>query len=75
MWPKKLEHLLNKVLGNGAVVVKNAGNGTVIVKNAGIGGSDSSIGWTVLEYDLWSDPDYKLSDIDIFITSFTSNDG
>ena len=40
--PKKLEHLLNEVLENGAVAIKNTG----------IGGSNLSIGCIVLEYNL-----------------------
>ena len=64
-WSSKLERLLNTVLGNG----------TVVVKNYAIGGTDSSVGRDILEYDMFADGEYTSSDFDIFISAYSSNDG
>lgn len=63
-WTAKLERLLNDVLGNDVVMVKNYA----------IAGADSDIGSTLLEYNLWPGED-KGEEFDIIISAFSSNDG
>lgn len=71
-WTAKLERLLNHILGDDAV----------IIQNYAVGGSDSGIGSTLLEFDLWHDDleedDNTTTaghDFDIFITAYGPNDG
>lgn len=63
-WTVKLERLINNIFGHDVVVVKNYA----------IGGADSDIGSTLLEYNLWPGED-KGEEFDIIISAFSSNDG
>ncbi len=62
-WPARLEHLLNRVLFDGEEVVK--------VSNLAVGGSNSEIGKTLLEYQLFPD---SFEPPDIVIWSHAAND-
>jgi hypothetical protein len=63
-WTAKLERLANHILGKE----------TIVVKNYALAGSDSDIGATFLEYNIWPEKDYSGRDFDVIIASFTSND-
>lgn len=62
-WPNRLQHLFNRVLFNGEEVVK--------VSNLAVGGSNSEVGKTLLEYQLFPD---SFQQPDIVIWSHAAND-
>lgn len=62
-WPARLEHLFNRVLFDGEEVVK--------VSNLAVGGANSEIGKTLLEYQLFPD---AFQQPDIVIWSHAAND-
>lgn len=62
-WPNRLQHLFNRVLFNGEEVVK--------VSNLAVGGSNSEVGKTLLEYQLFPD---AFQQPDIVIWSHAAND-
>ncbi|CAB9503794.1 expressed unknown protein [Seminavis robusta] len=78
-WTHKLQLLLNKMLpallpGGGSA------NDIVQVQNFAISGSDSVIGSTLFEFDLWrgksaAAQELQGKDFDIFISAYSANDG
>ena len=74
-WSCKLERLLNEVLplfllGQNATTGIKTGNKIVEVKNFAVAGTDSSIGVTLLEYDLLG---AEMTTIDVVISAFAAN--
>ena len=76
-WPCKLEHLLNEVLPLFFLLGENATSANVTidkiveVKNFAVSGTDSSIGVTLLEYDLLG---ADMTTTDVVISAFAAND-
>ena len=75
-WSCKLEHLLNEViplllLGNNATTADVTNDKIVEVRNFAVSGTDSSIGVTLLEYDLLG---ADMTTTDVVISAFAAND-
>jgi hypothetical protein len=64
-WPHKLQLLMNDMLGEDAV----------LIKNYAVAGTDSGVAHSVIAHDLWPDKQYQPEQFDIIISAFSTNDG